>query len=148
MAKSTFNVRGMSCAACVRRVERGLAELPGVSEASVNLAVERATVEYDPASIDSRAILLRIEELGYQGEEAALRSVSVNKTVISVGGMSCAACVGRVERLLSGIQGVTGASVNLASGHATVSHAGEAAVLPPIKRALDDAGYEFLGVVG
>lgn len=46
-------VTGMSCAACARRVERGLAETPGVRRASVNFATSRATVDYDPATTDN-----------------------------------------------------------------------------------------------
>ncbi|MBM3301973.1 MAG: heavy-metal-associated domain-containing protein, partial [Deltaproteobacteria bacterium] len=49
--KETINIRGMSCAACVRRVERGLASVAGVTTASVNLATEKALIEYDPGSV-------------------------------------------------------------------------------------------------
>lgn len=42
-------IEGMTCAACVRHVERALGQVPGVRDATVNLATERATVAFDPA---------------------------------------------------------------------------------------------------
>ena len=49
MTQVTLNVDGMTCASCVARVEKGLARVPGVESATVNLATERATVFLDPA---------------------------------------------------------------------------------------------------
>ena len=51
LAKETIQIQGMSCAACVRRVEQGLSTLEGVNSASVNFATERASVEYDPDAV-------------------------------------------------------------------------------------------------
>ena len=65
LAKQTVYVEGMSCAACVRRVEEGLKSLHGVASASVNFATSKAFVEYDPAALDEGSIRSRIEELGY-----------------------------------------------------------------------------------
>ena len=64
-AELELGIRGMTCAACVRRIERGLQRLPGVRQASVNLALERATVQYDPSRVDEAAIRRTIRELGY-----------------------------------------------------------------------------------
>ncbi len=66
---------------------------------------------------------------------------------MSVGGMSCAACVRRVERILKEVPGVVDAQVNLAASKATLVHPVGAIAVPDVKKALDDAGYEFLGVV-
>ncbi|MCA1961143.1 MAG: copper ion binding protein, partial [Desulfomonile sp.] len=71
MAKETLNVRGMSCAACVRRVERSLGDLSGVLEASVNLAAEKVSVEFDPERTDVSAVADRIRELGYEVVQTA-----------------------------------------------------------------------------
>ena len=56
----------MTCASCVRRVEKGLAKVPGVTAASVNLATERATVAYDPATADLAALRTAVERAGYR----------------------------------------------------------------------------------
>ncbi len=73
------------------------------------------------------------------------RAVSV-KTIVSVGGMSCAACVRRVENVLKNLPGVSDVGVNLATGKAVLIHGDGAAQAEAIRRALTDAGYEFLGL--
>lgn len=69
----TLKVGGMTCAACAARVEKALAGLPGVNRAGVNLATERATVEYDPNVIGISAMRKAVAEAGYQAEEVAGR---------------------------------------------------------------------------
>lgn len=70
------------------------------------------------------------------------------KTIVSVGGMSCAACVRRVENVLKALPGVSDVAVNLATGKAVLVHGDAAVEGEVIRRALADAGYEFLGLVG
>ena len=62
MACVVLPVRGMHCAACVGKVERALAGVPGVEQASVNLATERATVAYDPARADLAAVRAAVRD--------------------------------------------------------------------------------------
>jgi len=68
--KRTFAVRGMHCAACVGKVERALRGVSGVDAASVNLATERATVEWDPARADAPALASAVAAAGYELAEA------------------------------------------------------------------------------
>jgi P-type Cu+ transporter len=63
---SEFPVLGMTCANCVGRVERALRAVPGVEEARVNLATERATVDYDPTRTGTAALVAAVERAGYQ----------------------------------------------------------------------------------
>jgi len=63
-----FTVEGMTCASCVRRVEKGLLKLPGVVEANVNLATERATVKYDPAQVGVEQMVQKVEAVGYKAQ--------------------------------------------------------------------------------
>jgi Cu+-exporting ATPase len=70
MEERTFAVRGMHCAACVGNVERALRAVPGVGAASVNLATERARVEWDPARADARALAAAVAAAGYELAEA------------------------------------------------------------------------------
>jgi len=139
----------MTCAACVGRVERGLNDLDGVNEASVNLATERALVDYDSAVLAPPAIMERVRELGYEAMlPQADPGETRRRTTISVGGMNCAACVRRVEEALKTVPGVEEAVVNLATARATLIAAPESNPLPGIRQKLSDTGYEFLGVVG
>ncbi|MCU0579348.1 MAG: cation transporter, partial [Desulfobacterota bacterium] len=66
LEKTTLSVGGMSCAACVVRVEKALAGLEGVEEAAVNFATEKAQVLYDPRRVDLEKFRETIEEAGYQ----------------------------------------------------------------------------------
>ncbi|HEV8676902.1 MAG TPA: heavy metal translocating P-type ATPase, partial [Methylomirabilota bacterium] len=128
-------IRGMSCAACAARIEQGLAALPGVRQASVNFAAERATVTYDPGTLDAERLVRRVGELGYE--------VPVTRLTLPVTGMSCASCVGRVERALGRVPGVLEASVNLASEQARVAFPAGRVELGELRRAVRAAGYDI-----
>ncbi|MFH1673286.1 MAG: heavy metal translocating P-type ATPase [Pseudomonadota bacterium] len=71
-----------------------------------------------------------------------------DKVTVNVGGMTCAACVRRVEAALKSAGGVEDASVNLATARATITHAPDWDGMEAIKRVIADTGYEFLGVAG
>jgi len=101
-SKRTFHVGGMTCAACVGRVEKGLNKLEGVEEASVNFATETATVLYDPDVLDQGQIAGTIEDIGYK---VVGKKDEIEKTTVMIGGMTCAACVRRVEKSLKKIEG-------------------------------------------
>jgi Cu+-exporting ATPase len=143
-----IEVQGMSCAACVRRVEKGLEEINGVSQASVNLATGKATVDYDPDAVTLDNIARKVTDLGYTASVPESRQKSeTHKTTLLVGGMNCAACVRRVEDTLEQVEGVQDASVNLATSKATVVYTGDSAErVSQLKSALEDAGYQFQGL--
>ncbi len=147
--KVTLNVRGMTCATCVLRVEDGLKGLDGVHNASVNFATEKATVEYDPSIVGTDVMTEKVKDIGYEvvGTTQDIADSS-RKTTVSVGGMTCAACVRRVELALKSIDGVEDASVNLATARATITHAPSWDGIETIKSVIADTGYEFLGVLG
>src|ERR671918_1190817 len=114
IAQVMLPVTGMSCASCVRRVERALSEKEGVAEASVNFAAEKASVNYDPTTTNPDDLIGAIRDAGYGAD--------VREANFSVSGMTCASCVGRVERALEKVPGVLEASVNLANERATVEY--------------------------
>ncbi|MGR3821522.1 MAG: heavy metal translocating P-type ATPase [Salipiger marinus] len=122
-------IEGMSCASCVGRVEKALRAVPGVQSAVVNLATERASLSGD--TLDRAALVRAIEKAGY--------AVPDSTQDLAVEGMSCASCVGRVERALAAVPGVSAASVNLATERATVRGSADPDLLIA---ALRKAGYE------
>ncbi|MBS3020410.1 Copper-transporting P-type ATPase [Comamonas sp. PE63] len=131
-----LSVEGMTCASCVGRVERALKKVPGVQEAVVNLATEKASLTVaDPAQ--AAAILPQavaaIEKAGY--------AVPAQSVDLQVNGMTCASCVGRVERALKKVPGVQDAVVNLATERASVQLQGGVTVGALIA-AIEKAGYE------
>ena len=142
--KVQFNIQGMTCATCVRRVEEGLRQTPGVLSATVNFATEKAQVAYDKNITDVGALQNKVRDLGYESFVDS-SGAKQDKITISVGGMTCAACVRRVENALKDIEGVVEVSVNLATARATVIHAARWAGLSALARVVTDQGYEYLG---
>jgi len=128
LQKTVLDVEGMTCASCVGRVERALKAVPGVASASVNLATERA--EVTGAGLDRTALVRAVEGAGY--------SVAARPVDLAIEGMTCASCVGRVERALKAVPGVASATVNLATERATVTGTADLAALT---RAVAGAGY-------
>jgi P-type Cu+ transporter len=133
LARITIPVTGMSCASCVRRVERALADMEGVAEASVNFASEEASVAYHPETTRPNELIRVIREAGY--------GTDVRETTLGVTGMTCASCVGRVERALRKVPGVVGASVNLANEKATVGYVAGEVEPRDLEMAVERAGY-------
>ncbi|SFC99318.1 heavy metal translocating P-type ATPase [Tropicimonas isoalkanivorans] len=132
MSTLNLSVEGMSCASCVGRVERALSAVPGVDSASVNLASESAQVEISEPGGAIR-VSEALEKAGYPAR--------VGDVTLQVEEMSCASCVGRVERALAQVPGVLEASVNLASETARVRYL-EGGVTPEtLIRVATEAGY-------
>lgn len=70
MTNTELDIDGMTCASCVRRVERALAKVPGVHGTNVNFATERATIQHDP-SVDAATLASAVEAAGYQASTHA-----------------------------------------------------------------------------
>ena len=98
-------VEGMTCAACAARIEKTLNRLPGV-QANVNFASERASILFDAAQIEPAKLVEAIRKTGFKVPPRVLD--------LSLSGMTCAACAGRIEKVLNRLPGVE-AVVNLAS---------------------------------
>ena len=106
-----FDIQGMTCASCVGRVEAALLAVPGVQEATINLVMENATVAADAATTLD-ALRRAVQDAGYALAEGTVE--------FAIEGMTCASCVGRVEKALLAVPGVQQATVNLATEQATV----------------------------
>src|SRR5262245_18845081 len=136
-----LQIGGMTCASCALRVEKGLKKTPGVTDAAVNLATERATVTLDSAQTLTdellQTLVQRVEASGYTATplvEAPTPPPEPAETTtdLAITGMTCASCVRRVEKALSKTPGVSAANVNLATEHATVTFDPQAANVPDL----------------
>ncbi|MCX2726639.1 heavy metal translocating P-type ATPase [Thermomicrobium sp. 4228-Ro] len=138
-------IAGMTCASCVRRVERALATVPGVVAADVNLATEEARVTLARPDIAVEELAAAIERAGYQARPLGLETVAEpeNEATVelAIEGMTCASCVRRVERALTRVPGVAEASVNLATEQALVRYDPRVASLDALLHAVEEAGY-------
>ncbi|MHA3886844.1 heavy metal translocating P-type ATPase [Stutzerimonas degradans] len=132
MSTTTFTlpVSGMTCASCAGRVERALRKVPGVTAAAVNLASEQVRVDADDSELAT--LIQAVESAGY--------GVPTQVVELAIEGMTCASCVGRVERALLKVPGVRSAAVNLASERARVELLGTLESNALIQ-AVEGAGY-------
>lgn len=159
MGLINLRIEGMSCGHCVAAVRELLLSVPGVRSAEVSLEQARAAVELAPG-VDPQALLRAFEGSDYAALEgdvepagpAAARAGQSGDTVdpsadlrLDISGMSCASCVGRVERALAGVPGVAAVRVNFATERASLRLSADArrpAVAEQAVRAVAAAGYE------
>ena len=138
--KLALPVVGMTCASCVSHVEGALKDIEGVSSVAVNLATEKATVELDSQQLPLKEMVRAVDEAGY--------GIPVQRTTLTIGGMTCASCVGHVEGALKDVQGVISAEVNLATERAAVTYISPVATLEEMRHAVEDVGYSVEGAAG
>ncbi|MCF1492935.1 heavy metal translocating P-type ATPase [Agrobacterium vitis] len=131
--ETTIAIDGMNCASCVRRVEKAIVAVPGVSSASVNLASEKASVQFSQQP-DLAAVLAAIQQAGY--------APRIETQELDIDGMNCASCVRRVEKALAAVPGVSLAAVNLATERATVTVTADTD-RQTLVAAVEQAGYHI-----
>ncbi|WP_338825878.1 Copper-exporting P-type ATPase [Moorella thermoacetica] len=134
LAQVNLPVQGMSCAACVAKVEKALKNMPGVEEARVNLLTGRAAVKYHPDRVSIPQMARTIQEIGYEVPEEEM--------LLTVRGMSCAACVAKVEKVVKGIPGVTSVAVSLPAESARIRYYQGTVDRARIKKEINALGYE------
>ncbi|MDF1499757.1 MAG: heavy metal translocating P-type ATPase [Anaerolineales bacterium] len=129
-------VRGMTCASCVGHVEHALSSVEGVSKASVNLATEKATVQFANGDLETAELVRAVREVGYD--------IAQEKVVLPIGGMTCASCVAHVEGALRDTPGVIDVTVNLATERANVTYVPGVASIEDFKASVAKTGYQVL----
>jgi len=140
MERIDLSITGMSCASCAARIEKGLTEIEGVSKATVNFAAEKATVVFHPDRTGLSRLVEKVKDLGY--------GAKVEKVTLPIRGMTCAACVKRVENALRSVKGVVSAHVNFATERASVEYLPEVVTTGELKRVVEEAGYQVLEFKG
>jgi len=135
-----LKISGMTCSMCSSTIEKSLASLPGVLKAQVNLGNELASVEYDPAQLKLHDLEKAVTDVGYG---------TINeKVILRIGGMTCVMCEKTVTEALSHLDGVLNVSVNLATEKTVVTYNQRMIGLAEMKKAIESAGYKYLGVEG
>jgi Cu+-exporting ATPase len=125
-------VDNLHCASCVRRLSSALDQTPA-EEVQVDLAGKAVDLEW-PEVRPLPELLNHLRSAGFPA--------LVDETVIGIGGMHCASCVGRVERALQNVPGVLSAQVNLASAEARVESVRGEVTATALERAIEQAGYQ------
>jgi Cu+-exporting ATPase len=139
-ARTEIRIAGMTCVMCAGAVEKSVRHLPGVIRADVNLGKESATVEWDREKVGLADIEKAVADAGYQ--------VVDEKTSIKVGGMTCVMCAEAIEKAVSAIEGVISVSVNLGAEKVEVTYNPRMASFSDMRRAIEEAGYRYLGIEG
>ncbi|ADU64138.1 MAG: heavy metal translocating P-type ATPase [Pseudodesulfovibrio sp.] len=136
-------IKGMHCAACSGRIERAVGAMDGVDAVSVNLASETMDLTYDPEGTTLEAVAGRVRELGFEADfpVATTASPGLDELKLDIGGMHCAACSARIERVTGKLPGVSSASVNLASGAGSFVFDPARISRRDIRQAIADAGF-------
>ena len=131
--ETSIQITGMTCAACATRIEKVLNKMDGVEKASVNLALEKSTIQYDPSKLSEIDFEKKIEAIGY--------GVVKQKAEFEITGMTCAACATRIEKVLNKTNGVASASVNLALEKATIEFKPSEITIADLIARVEKLGY-------
>lgn len=138
MSTKSFKIEGMTCAACSKAVERAVKKLEGVTEADVNLATEKLSITFNEAQVSIEDIQMAVRKAGYKAITEA------TKKTLKIEGMTCASCSKAVERAVKKLEGVTEASVNLATEKLSISYEPAKVKVSDIKRIIASAGYRAI----
>jgi len=140
MERKLLSIRGMTCAACAQRIEKTVRKLPGIQEGTINLASEKLFIEYDEARLPLESITASVKKLGYE----VVETTQQNNVTIPIGGMTCAACAKRIEKVIGKLDGVESVAVNFATEKATVTYHPQQVRLSEIRESIEKAGYQAL----
>lgn len=133
--ETTLQIAGMTCAACAVRIEKGLKKIDGVEDASVNFALEKSKVTFDPSRSNVNQLKEKVESLGYK--------VVTEKAEFDISGMTCAACANKIEKRLNKLNGVQNATVNFALESASAEYNPNEVSAADMKEAIKKLGYSL-----
>ena len=138
--KAELKISGMTCAMCATTIEKSLLSRDGVADAQVNLGNETAMVEYDSTLLKLTDLEKAVTDAGYE--------VINDKVVLKIGGMTCAMCVKTIEDTIKRLDGISSVNVNLSAEKAHITYNPKMTTVAEMKRAIEEAGYQYLGVAG
>ena len=134
--RTAIKIGGMHCAGCVNSIQKYVSDLKGVSKCEVNLAAEKAILEFDPSLVNLPTIEKAIEEAGYK--------VVYEKLTLKIGGITDSSDAGRLENKLRTTEGVKYASVNFGNGQVLVEYNQALLSLADIRQIVNKSGYQIL----
>ena len=136
MENKSFAIEGMTCASCAQTVEKAAKKVRGVTQASVNLATEKLSIEYDEATFSVENLQKAVDNSGYEliAQEGTTQTFAIE-------GMTCASCAQTIEKAVGKLSGVDKASVNLATEKMQVSYNPSAISVSDVTGAVSNSGY-------
>lgn len=134
--RTAIKIGGMHCAGCVNSIQNYVMDLPGVKKCEVNLAAEKAVLEFDPSFIDIKKIEDAIEDVGYK--------VVYEKLTLKLGGITDSSDADNLEKKLGALEGVRYASVNYGNSQAVIEYNQALFSLSDIRQFINKHGYQIL----
>ena len=136
MENKSFAIEGMTCASCAQTVEKAAKKVHGVTKASVNLATEKLSIEYDEPTFSVENLQKAVDNSGYEliAQEGTTQTFAIE-------GMTCASCAQTIEKAVAKLSGVDKASVNLATEKMQVSYNPSALSVADLTGAVSNSGY-------
>ncbi len=134
--RAVIKIGGMHCAGCVTSIQNYVSDLPGVKKCEVNLAAEKAVLEFDTSLVDLETIEKAIEEVGYK--------VVYEKLTVKVSGITDSSDADRLEKRLRNLEGVRYVSVNYGNGQILVEYNPALLSISDVRQILNRSGYEVL----
>ncbi|XP_065389352.1 copper-transporting ATPase 2 isoform X13 [Macaca fascicularis] len=139
--KCFLQIKGMTCASCVSNIERNLQKEAGVLSVLVALMAGKAEVKYDPEVIQPLEIAQLIQDLGFEAAVMEDSAGSDGNIELTITGMTCASCVHNIESKLTRTNGITYASVALATSKALVKFDPEIIGPRDIIKIIEEIGF-------
>jgi len=139
--KTIIKIGGMHCASCAQAIEKALRKENGIISANVNLATEKAFMEYDSSKTSIERIAEVIREAGYEPIGVAEEGEKSREISLKISGMSCASCAVNIEKGLKNLEGVKSANVNFATEKATVAYSPELVSIVDLRKIVENLGY-------
>ncbi|XP_004399513.1 PREDICTED: copper-transporting ATPase 2 isoform 3 [Odobenus rosmarus divergens] len=139
--KCFLQIRGMTCASCVSNIERNLQKEAGILSVLVALMAGKAEVKYNPEVIQPLEIAQLIRDLGFEAAVMEDYTDSDGDLELIITGMTCASCVHNIESKLTRTNGITYASVALATSKAHVKFDPEIIGARDIVRIIEEIGF-------
>ncbi len=136
LKRTAIKIGGMHCAGCVNSIQKYVSDLKGIKKCEVNLATEKAVLEFDPSSVNLTTIEKAVEEAGYK--------VLYEKLTVKVGGITDSSDADRLEKRLRELEGVKYASVNYGNGQVLVEYNQALLSLSDIRQIVNKSGYQIL----
>jgi len=136
LENKSFAIEGMTCASCAQTVEKAAKKVRGVTQASVNLATEKLSIEYDEPTFSVENLQKAVDNSGYEliAQEGTTQTFAIE-------GMTCASCAQTIEKAVGKLSGVDKASVNLATEKMQVSYNPSAISVSDVTGAVSNSGY-------
>lgn len=136
MEHKSFAIEGMTCASCAQTVEKAAKKVRGVTKASVNLATEKLSIEYEEPTFSIENLQKAVDNTGYEvvTQEGTTQTFALE-------GMTCASCAQTIENAVGKLSGVDKASVNLATEKMQVSYNPAEVSVADVTGAVSNSGY-------